>query len=160
MVATVKAIEYSTGKAVLTAFEEWDTLRPGRPIALGELVDFVTGLLAEEPAEVLGTRGKEMNPEDAGLQSNTESMILLGEAEEVPRWIEAGLSGEPHQAATELLVRAGRDDQHRIVELGNDLVESALGPDIHLRQDLILRGFLHESSGTPAKHGKAHGRIR
>ena len=53
--------------------------------------------------------------------------VLVGDPGEEARRVDAALGGEPDQAAGELVVGRHRRDEHRVVELRNELLECLFG---------------------------------
>lgn len=111
------------GEPVVAVVEDGKAMRAFVPGAVSELVCVVAGLTAEELRQLSGGGGDEVDGHGVGLLSEPGGAVLVRQADEEPRWIDAALGGEADQAAGELLALAGGDDEHRVVKLADQLLE-------------------------------------
>src|SRR3954453_2368083 len=127
VVAEVVAGEDGAGETVVALVQDRDAAGALMPLALGKLVDLVAGLAAEQLGEVLGAVGNEVEGDRVGRASDPAGAVLLGEADEEARRIDAALAGEADEAAGDLAAGARRGDEHRVVEAPDEFVERLRG---------------------------------
>src|SRR5919199_625354 len=104
------------------------SLRPLAPLAAVELVGVVAGLAAEQLDQV--TRVARHHVYDHRRRAALEhavGAVLVRDAREEARRVDAALGGEPDQAAGALASRGGRRYQHRVVERAHERVEGLHG---------------------------------
>ena len=96
---------------------------PGSHSHARELVDLVAGLAAEQLRQLRLLLGDEVHAEQLGALRDAVGAVLVREADEEARRVDARLGGEADQAAGALAVRARGDDEHRVVEVADQRVE-------------------------------------
>ena len=106
---------------------------PGSHAHARELVDLVAGLAAEQLGQLRLLLGDEVHAEQLGALRDAVGAVLVREADEEARRVDARLGGEADQAAGALAVRARRDDEHRVVEVADERVEGRAGHAFHAR---------------------------
>ena len=129
MVAGVEALEHTAGEPVLAAVEDRDAVDVAPRGAL-ELVHLVSGLAAEQLGQVLGVGGNGVHAQHLRVTAVAERAVLVREADDEARRVDAGLGREPDQAPQRLAVaRSRRDDEHRVLEIADEALEV-----VHARQ--------------------------
>src|SRR3954462_12334624 len=111
------------GEPVVAVVEEGEAVGAFVPVAMGELVYIVAGLAAEDFGQMAGGGRDEVDGYCLCFLGKAGSAVLVREADEEPRRVDAALGGEADQAASERLPLAGGDDEHRVVELADQLLE-------------------------------------
>lgn len=96
------------------------------PTTAHELVDLVACLAPEQLHESSRVGRDEMHGERLALAGDAEGVVLLGDADEEARGLDAALRGETDQAAGALIRVRGGHDEHRVVERAGQLVEGLL----------------------------------
>jgi hypothetical protein len=86
------------------------------PSHASELVDLVAGLAAEEVGNVPVFVFDDVHRERRGASCDAERVVLLRDAREKPRRVNAALCGEADEAARRLVFARGRDDIQWILE--------------------------------------------
>src|SRR5215204_3158111 len=126
VIAGVEALDHAADEAVRAGVEQRRAARPGAPRAALELVDLVARLAAEELGELRLLRGDEVDAEQLGVAAHAVGAVLVREADEEPRGVDARLRGEADQAARALAAGRHGDDEHRVVEVADERVERRL----------------------------------
>jgi hypothetical protein len=105
--------------------QEWSPRGAQPPVALGELVDQVAGLLAEEPGHVLLVTTEEVHAHTESVFGHAERVIDPRDAHEEIRGVDAALGDEAGQASAHIAVRrTDRHDEVRVVDTIEKGVES------------------------------------
>src|SRR4051794_13582117 len=123
VIAGVEAVDHAPHEPALAALEDRQPLGPVVPLAVRELVDLVAGLAAEELGQVGGVGRDAMDRQRGRVAAPAMRAVLAREADREARRIDAGLRGEADEAAEALFAGAGRDDEHRVLEVHDDHVE-------------------------------------
>ena len=123
VVAAVGAPEDAADEPVRAGVEERHPARSLVPRAARGLVDLVPGLAAEELRQRLRIRRDAVDAEQLRVPAATVRAVVVRQADDEPRRIDAHLGGEADQAAQRLLVRAGRDDEHRVLQVTDERAE-------------------------------------
>src|SRR3954452_6451734 len=124
VVARVDALDDPPDEPVREALDDRHALRALVPVAALELVDLVAGLRAEQLGDVLAVGGNEVHAEVLGALRDPVRAVLVREAREEARRLDADLRREPDEAAGALPVAGDRGhDEHRVVELAHERVE-------------------------------------
>ena len=123
VVAEVDPLDDPAHEAVRALVEQRHAVRAGLPGAALELVHLVAGLAAEQLGEVGRVRRHEVDRHRAGAQRDAVRAVLVRDPREEPGRVDARLGREPDQAAGALAVRRDGRDEHRVVELGDQLLE-------------------------------------
>src|SRR3954447_11617957 len=127
MVPEVEAVEHAAGEPARDITQDRDSLGARRPRAELELVDLVAGLPAEQRRELAVRGTQEVDDHRIGGSDHVVGAVLLGDADQEPRRMDAALRGEADQATAALAVGAdGGDDEHRRVEPADQLLEGLL----------------------------------
>src|SRR5437763_5019833 len=106
--------------------QQRDASRAGRPLAELELVDLIARLAAEQLRERALRAAKEVDRDDVRLRDDVERPVLLRDARQEARRMNAALRREADQAAGALAVTPDRrDDEDRPVEPRYELREVA-----------------------------------
>ena len=132
---------------------------PGSHAHARELVDLVAGLAAEQLRQLRLLLGHEVHAEQLGALRDPVGAVLVREADEEARRVDARLGREADQAAGALAVRARGDDEHRVVEVADERVEGRLGHAFHVEDHapLALEAELGDRRGAEPELAAAVG---
>src|SRR3954470_2448312 len=133
VIAGVEPVEHAADEAVRAGVEQRRAAGAGLPPDARELVDLVAGLAAEQLRQLGLLLGYEVDAEQLGTARDPVGAVLVREADEEARRVDARLGGEADQAARALALRAGGDDEHRVVEIADERVEGRVGHAFHAR---------------------------
>src|SRR4051794_15640909 len=127
VVTEVEAVEHAAREPARRRSKDGDALRPLRPVAELELVDLVARLAAEQLRQLALCRTEEVHDDRVRLADHVECAVLLRDAREEARRLDAALRCEADQAAGPLAIDAdGGDYVHRPVQAADELLEVAL----------------------------------
>src|ERR687885_1371064 len=121
VVAGDEALDDPPDEPVRQPGDDRHAVRALVPLAAGELVDVVAGLTPEQLGDLLAVGRDEMDAEVLRAPGDTVGAVLVRQAGEEPRRLDADLRREADQAPRALAV-AGyrRDDEHRVVQLAHE----------------------------------------
>ena len=115
--------ENGAGHSARTAGKEWHSLRTRRPVAARKLVDFVAGFGAEEACKFDLTLGNQMNGDLRGFACNRVGTVLLRDADDEPRRLDAALRDKSNETAGVFTLMSCGNDKHGKVELLEEVVQ-------------------------------------
>ena len=113
------------------------------PTAALELVHLVTGLRPEELGQIGGVVRNQVHHHHLGVAGRAVGTVLLRDAYEEARWADAALGREAHEAAGAVAGGGHGHDEHRVVELVDQLVDALrriveLTPRLGVAHELAL----------------------
>jgi len=143
MITTVvHVVTHSSDDAVREAIQQRNAVASGAPRAAIEFVDGVAGLLSEQLGEIAIVGLREVQREGARPLRDAVGVVHLRDPHRPPRWVDAALRVEAHEASGQLAVRRGGDDEHRLVEFARQLVhESRMYGGSSLRRNMLDHVF-------------------
>jgi hypothetical protein len=124
VVAEVDAAEYRSGEPPNRVVENRQAVRARMPCAMVEFVDPIDGLAAEQAGEFAVLPLDQVHRKMAGAVGYPVGVIEFRQPRQEPRRADAHLTGEPDKAACRLVTGVGGYHEHRIVEQGDQLLES------------------------------------
>jgi hypothetical protein len=106
-----------------TGGKQWHPIRTRRPVAARELVYFVPGLGAEEACELDLILGNQVDRDLRRFAGNGVGMVLLRDADDEPRRLDAALGNESNETAGVFTLVSCGNDKHGEVELFEEGVQ-------------------------------------
>lgn len=103
--------------------EDWRATGSRVPRAVGELVDLVTGLRAEQRRQTELISAEQVGTQMRRRKGDAIRVVLVRQADQVARRVDAALGGEPDQTTAVLTAGRSRDNQHRVVDAVGDRLE-------------------------------------